>query len=120
MGSGMKAGRLICILSALWLGTSAQALVCEYSAGNGTSVFTFSEGTATIEIKLGTSVVGGMAFQCGPEACSNAQDLGEKGGPLYHVLQVFEDRSEVIYAVHHEHFPARSIIQIYRVTCEAS
>lgn len=111
-------GRLAIILAALWISSHAQALTCTYTQGNGTSVFTFAQTEATIEIRLGTSVVGGMVFQCGPEACSNSQNLGDKGGQLHHVLQVFEDRSEVIYAVHHEDFPARSAIQTYAVTCD--
>lgn len=114
----MKAVGLAGIFSAFWIGTAAQALTCVHSAGNGTSVFTFSDNAATVEIKLGASVVGTMAFRCGPEACTFAQDLGARGGPLYHVLHLFEDRSEVIYAVHHEHYPARSAIRIYAVACE--
>jgi len=116
----MEAARLAGILSALWIGTTAQAMTCTYAQGNGRSVFTFAGDTATIEIILGSAVVAGIAFQCGPDACTFSQDLGAKGGPLYHVLQLFEERSEVIYAVHHEHYPARSIIQIYPVTCDAS
>lgn len=116
----MTAARLAGILCAISLGTTAQATTCTYAEGNGRSVFTFAQDAATIEIFLGSAVVAGIAFECGPEACTFSQDLGAKGGPLYHVLQLFEDRSEVIYTVHHKHFPARSIIQIYPVSCEAS
>ena len=99
--------------------TSALALTCTHNEGHRSALFSFDETSASLEILLGDAVVATAVFQCGLTACTYSQDLGERGGPLHHVLQYFEERSEVIYAVSHEDFPARSAIQIYPVVCKA-
>lgn len=106
-------------LVAASLATNVAALTCIYSKSNGSAVFTFDGDAGAVEIRLGEALIAQLDLQCGPMACTYSQDLGNSGGRLHHTMQHFPERSEVIYAVLHEDFSARSIIQIYPVDCTA-